>query len=743
MSDGSAAMVLYFQLNLAAHYTMAGYINENLLEAALLLGESFVECTLGSSFVQPGQRPRKRKRVETASTSCQEEAPVSVIHSLDQATEALLQELQEYESLDSILEPHSDSKQREGTCYQDFQDRVLPMVIPSLICTCSLSPTYSPGKKVIFINSNGRYDLALPELQCPACGKTWSPVVEDIQRSGYWPATTSVANGTIFDVEVFKNFREAIQVSPGFSRLAMCRTLDKLTLRHGRKGKVCSDQFYKSFIEWEVSEHEMDNICQEKTFSCPACSPDMLAVAVDGNRKLYRFQKTSRLTEPAYFEGVFISSDQKVAENVDFIHQKTKHVAGKGHCGSSELVAAKESSVKSSKSLDEEGLEVAVCRHGILLRALNHFRGEIYAYPLILINDVASTSNVTFYCMDVTCKFDPYLQKVILACPQYEHLRGLSPFLSIKWCGRNQDGAGSTLGEEVEQANSFLSRLAITTKYMSKSARIDMITLQSKAWNEAKTEQMCRMLCKRFQVTRKNLSTSRLKLEELKKEMSLDEHQVTTWVYEVQQWAQSGPSSSGSLENLQCKMEALQLSIRDKSSRLYQRADTCKQRKKARKKLRDLKTKMASLISQYNDFLEDAEKKIDLNDVFTDFYVFPWQLTCGTVDIFTKKKIFDSVMLVKRLEEEEVLILKEMRQHWRSLRQRLVTLNNVKREKSEDPGVTSVINERLYISQKHLTEVRDQYKNIFLDDGTIENDLEDCNSDAYEDSDTSSEDEVD
>ncbi|KAK7913198.1 hypothetical protein WMY93_013409 [Mugilogobius chulae] len=266
---------------------MAGYINENLLEAALLLGESFVECTLGSSFVQPGQRPRKRKRVETASTSCQE----------------------------------------------------------------------------------GRYDLALPELQCPACGKTWSPVVEDIQRSGYWQPQHQWANGTIFDVEVFKNFREAIQVSPGFSRLAMCRTLDKLTLRHGRKGKVCSDQFYKSFIEWEVSEHEMDNICQEKTFSCPACSPDMLAVAVDGNRKLYRFQKTSRLTEPAYFEGVFISSDQKVAENVDFIHQKTKHVAGKGHCGSSELVAAKESSVKSSKSLDEEGLEVAVCRHGILLRS--------------------------------------------------------------------------------------------------------------------------------------------------------------------------------------------------------------------------------------------------------------------------------------------------------------------------------------------------------------------------------------
>ncbi|KAI9522394.1 hypothetical protein NQZ68_036310 [Dissostichus eleginoides] len=42
---------------------------------------------------------------------------------------------------------------------------------------------------------------------------------------------------------------------------------------------------------------------------------------------------------------------------------------------------------------------------------------------------------------------------------------------SILWNARNQEGAGTTLGEEVEQVNSFLSRCALTTKYMAKSDR--------------------------------------------------------------------------------------------------------------------------------------------------------------------------------------------------------------------------------------------------------------------------------
>lgn len=44
-------------------------------------------------------------------------------------------------------------------------------------------------------------------------------------------------------------------------------------------------------------------------------------------------------------------------------------------------------------------------------------------------------------------------------------------FLKVKWSGAYQEGAGSTLGEEVEQCNAFLSRIAVTTKHMSKAGK--------------------------------------------------------------------------------------------------------------------------------------------------------------------------------------------------------------------------------------------------------------------------------
>jgi len=46
-------------------------------------------------------------------------------------------------------------------------------------------------------------------------------------------------------------------------------------------------------------------------------------------------------------------------------------------CGASQWTATKELAKKSSSKLDEEGLEIAVCHHGIFLMALNMFRGEI------------------------------------------------------------------------------------------------------------------------------------------------------------------------------------------------------------------------------------------------------------------------------------------------------------------------------------------------------------------------------
>ncbi|XP_053283449.1 uncharacterized protein LOC128444819 isoform X1 [Pleuronectes platessa] len=308
--------------------------------------------------------------------------------------------------------------------------RILPMEMPDHICECPPeSLNVVPGRPIVFINMKGRYDLNLPELRCGSCCASWKPELKDVQVSGYWPATINFY--TLYDVAIFQGFKEMKLVAPGNSRLSFMRMLDAQTTECGRTGKVCSDTFYKSFMEWVISSYEVNKLCSEQPFICPACCPQMLAVSVDGNRKHYRFKKDGCTDEAGYFEGVLLCKDDEVAAFVEDIQRRTKHVPGKGVCGRSQLNAAKETSKRSSSSLDEQGIEVAVCRHGIILRALNMFRGEIFAYPMFLQKEVSAISPPTFFCMDVICKYWPYISRICEAYPEYHHLTTMKPFLSV------------------------------------------------------------------------------------------------------------------------------------------------------------------------------------------------------------------------------------------------------------------------------------------------------------------------
>lgn len=77
---------------------------------------------------------------------------------------------------------------------------------------------------------------------------------------------------------------------------------------------------------------------------------------------------------------------------------------GQDVCGPATFTAGREISQKSRAKVDEEGLEIAVCRHGVLLQALNHYRGEIYAYPMFLQKELAQAANATFFCTDIACR---------------------------------------------------------------------------------------------------------------------------------------------------------------------------------------------------------------------------------------------------------------------------------------------------------------------------------------------------
>ncbi|KAI7811785.1 hypothetical protein IRJ41_018884, partial [Triplophysa rosa] len=155
-------------------------------------------------------------------------------------------------------------------------------------------------------------------------------------------------------------------------------------------GNLCGDAFYKSFLEWSICRYEVDKICGTQHFMCPACTPLILAVAVDGNRKLHRFKTGGKL----FTKLMALKSE----------------APGKGVCGSAEFAAAQESSRKSSSGLDEEGIELAVCRQKVLLRALNMFRERYMHIHCICIRSFAL--KMSNFCADITCKYWPYLIKV-------------------------------------------------------------------------------------------------------------------------------------------------------------------------------------------------------------------------------------------------------------------------------------------------------------------------------------------
>ncbi|KAL1252694.1 hypothetical protein QQF64_017387 [Cirrhinus molitorella] len=79
---------------------------------------------------------------------------------------------------------------------------------------------------------------------------------------------------------------------------------------------------------------------------------------------------------------------------------------------------------------------------------------------MFLQRELSKRANVTFFCMDVVCRYWPYLIKVAEESSDLQLLMEMRPFLSV------MHAKAHTAKCEV---NSFLSRAALVTKYMTKA----------------------------------------------------------------------------------------------------------------------------------------------------------------------------------------------------------------------------------------------------------------------------------
>ncbi|XP_066537108.1 uncharacterized protein [Hoplias malabaricus] len=404
------------------------------------------------------------------------------------------------------------------------------------------------------------------------------------------------------------------------------------------------------------------------------------------------------------------------------------------------------------------------------------YRGEIFAYPLFLQQKLAATmlGNITFLCSDVACKYFPYLQKVAQHCPELQHLLDMRPFLSVmhakahawkcevRWGGAYQEGAGSTIGEEVEQVNSFLSRIAITTKYMSKAGRTDMITMQVMSWNKRKFLNMGSALVRRYQRVQKALQEQKDSLQMLKTELAVQDDVLHKWVTDVQRWAEEPDYSSidGQLADLRKEVMGLTMSIKHRTQRLYRQTDSNKRRHRIRQKIWEEKKQLAVAVEKYNRQADPSQNMVSTEDLLkSDTCAWPWQVPgceSESTDLLTKRRVFDKVMALGRLQEEERVLCAEMMQHWRALITRALKLEELSRDIASGSvllhlsdmdarnGLLSTVIRKRKELQLHIQSVREGYQNILnhpLSDVLVDNseeaeeDSEPCDSSSDDSSD--------
>lgn len=94
-------------------------------------------------------------------------------------------------------------------------------------------------------------------------------------------------------------------------------------------------------------------------------------------------------------------------------------------CGESRWKAA-QNTARQKKNLDETGLEIAGCRHGLAQWAVNMFQGEIYGYANYIQAKKMLPAGVRFFWEDIVCRYWNWASKI-----GREETKTMRPALSV------------------------------------------------------------------------------------------------------------------------------------------------------------------------------------------------------------------------------------------------------------------------------------------------------------------------
>ncbi|XP_019205979.1 uncharacterized protein LOC109194518 isoform X3 [Oreochromis niloticus] len=220
---------------------------------------------------------------------------------------------------------------------------------------------------------------------------------------------------------------------------------------------------------------------------------------------------------------------------------------------------------------------------------------------------------------------------------------------------------------------------------MSKAGRTDMLTLLALGWNKRKVEQLGRSLSQRYLKIIRILREQVESLNATKNELGVDDYTLQQWVADVQKWAE----------------------------------DSNKRRHRIRKVILDEKKRLAAAVDDYNKLAEPT-KQIVSSDALIQTDIWLWQSTSEpAAELQTKRKVFEKVMAVRRLREEEMILCREMQHHWTVLRMRSVVLGTISSDSSlvgmsEDAqkGLHSLVLKKQSELKAEMLKVKDVYKRI-------------------------------
>lgn len=227
--------------------------------------------------------------------------------------------------------------------------------------------------------------------------------------------------------------------------------------------------------------------------------------------------------------------------------------------------------------------------------------------------------------------------------------------------------------------------------------------------------------------------------------MTVTESQLEDWVSDVKEWADARVTTTNDADGLASRIEVLVASIKRCSHRLYKDTDGNKGRARIRRKIREEKSILTSVVEKYNRMVPSTES-LCMETILSGETAWPWQLPhSDSVDLRTKRRAFDIIMSVRRLEEELKILVAEMDHHWKSLSTRADTLRELSHMFASETmrnspcglseeglkGLQSIILRKQHKVREMKVQARDCYLQVLSGEGNI-NFLYSASADEYD-----------